>query len=206
MFSGSLAPDELATRAGAFARFADPLSLLDEEWKVVEQTAGELRRMDCPNLALLVKTRFHNSPPLLAVGVRYFFRREVETDTQLFHGLTFAKLEGISSAKKQGFDALNQALTEQGQRLEGMMSELLIWMEQIDSRLQHIEQNIQKLLEQLQLQHREVRPSDSMSIRSDTERQLVRKAIEEYRRLPEWHRMRSTAPTHERRQIGSGGR
>ena len=28
--------------------------------------------------------------PMLVVAVRYFFRREVETDAQLFHGLAFA--------------------------------------------------------------------------------------------------------------------
>ena len=186
--SGTLAPAELASKAGAFARFADPQSLLDAEWKAVEQMAGELHRLDCPNLALVVKTRFPNSPSLLAVGVRYFFRREIETDAQLFQGLTFVKLEAHHRAQEKGFAALDQMLTDQGQHLEGMMSELVDWMAKIDSRLQGIEQSMKKLLEQLQLQNREVRPSDSMSLRNDAERQLARKVIEEYRSLPEGHR------------------
>ena len=45
-----------------------------------------------------------------------------------------------------------------------------------------------KLLEQLQLRDRVVRPSDSMSFRNDAERQLARQVIEEYRDLPEGRR------------------
>ena len=149
--SGALAPAELAAKAGALARYTDPQSLLDAEWKAVEQMAGELHRLDCPNLALVVRTRFPNSPSLLAVGVRYFFRREIETDAQLFQGLTFVELEALTERQEKGFTALALMLTDQGQHLEGMMAELVDWMAKIDSRLHGIEQNMQKLLEQLQL-------------------------------------------------------
>ena len=89
---GTLAPAELAGRAGAFARFADPQSLLEAEWALVEEVAAEVRQAGFGALAHLLELRPPRGLPLLVTAVRYFFRREVETDRELFQGLTFAQL------------------------------------------------------------------------------------------------------------------
>ena len=191
--TGRLAPDELARQAGDFARFSDPHSVLEAEWRVIDRAAAEIQKADCRVLTKLLVAR----PPgggasILAIGVRYFFRREVENDPQLSQGLAFAKLEAIHDAQEKGFAALNEALSKQGQRLESMLSEVLAVVTGIDStttdtnvRVRGLEEQIQRLLERLQLQGRELRPSDSMSIRTEGERQLVKQLVTEYRSLPE---------------------
>jgi hypothetical protein len=119
---GRLAFLELAREAGTFASFENPQVLLDAEWKVIDQTASELR--GCPHLSNVLRARTRSAqnpailkPSILAVGVRYYFRREVETDEELSRGLTFAKLEALGEAQETGFAALTKALTQQGERL-----------------------------------------------------------------------------------------
>src|SRR5205085_235331 len=48
-----------------------------------------------------------------------------------------------------------------------------------------VAQQVQKVLELFHLQNRVVRPSDSLSARSEEDQQRVRKLVEEYRKLPE---------------------
>ncbi len=148
--AGSLTPSELAREAGALARFNDPQALLDAEWRLVDQAAGELRERS-PNLwkLLVARPKAGNRPSLLAVAMRYYFRREVESDQALFQGLAI------------------EVVTDTNARVRGL------------------EEQIQKLLERLQLQGREVRPSDSMSLRNEGERQLVKQLVTVYRSLPE---------------------
>jgi serine/threonine protein kinase len=194
--AGSLTPSELAREAGGLARFNDPQALLDAEWRLVDQAAGELRER-CPKLwqLLVARPKAVNKPSLLAVAVRYYFRREVETDEALFRGLACAKWEALQEAQKKGFEALTEALSKQGQRLEGMLGDVLGIVTTIDTttkdtnaRVRALEMQIQKLLEQLQLQGRELRPGDSMSVRSEGEQQRVRELVVEYRALPEEQR------------------
>ena len=176
---------DLAKQAGAFARFGDQQVQLDAEWKLIDQTAGELRE-SCPNLwrVLVIRPRSGQSPDvlkpsILAMAVRYYFRREVETDPELARGLVFGILEKLKESQEQGFARLSDALSRQGQRL----GELIVGL---DPKIERLEQQIQTLLDKLQqLQGREVRPSDSLSIRSDAERLLVRQIVETYRSLPE---------------------
>jgi WD40 repeat protein/serine/threonine protein kinase len=193
--SGRLTPGELAREA--FARFSDPQDVLDAEWKLVEQAAGELRET-APNLCriLVARTRSGQRPSILAVAVRYYFRREVETDTQLFQGLAFAKLEALQEVQDKAFAGLTDALARQGQLLEGMLGHVLQVVGMIrdttvdtNARVRSLEQHIQMLLDHLnKFQDREVRPSDSLSVRSEGEQQLVRKVVSEFRALPEEQR------------------
>jgi len=90
------------------------------------------------------------------VAVWYYFRREVEKDQELFQGLVIAKLDALAETT-----------------------------EDTNASVKRLEQQIQKLLERSQLQDRVVRRSDSLSIRSDAERQLVQQVIAEYRSLPD---------------------
>ncbi len=207
---GGLAFGDLAKQAGAFARFDNPQALLDAEWQVIDQTAGELQE-SCPNLwkVLVGKTPSAQnsstgspsllswfrkpaaqkpstrSPSILAVAVRYYFRREVETDQELFQGLAFVKLDALQESQDKGFAALTGVLQQQGQRLNNLLDDIYGKMDEIDQGVKRLELQMQKLLEQFQLQNREVRPSDSMSIRNEGERQFVKRLVAEYRALPE---------------------
>src|SRR5712692_7447080 len=62
-----------------------------------------------------------NGPPLLVIAVRYFFRREIESDRELFQGLAFAQLERLGQRQEEGFAALDDDLTQHGQRVEGLL-------------------------------------------------------------------------------------
>ena len=50
--------------------------------------------------------RDNGGPPLLLVAVRFFFRREVESDHQLFQGLAWANLEALREQHDAAFAAL----------------------------------------------------------------------------------------------------
>jgi tetratricopeptide (TPR) repeat protein len=198
---------QLAKQAGHFARFADPTQLLDAEWGIVEQAADELRGAGHANLAQLLALRPPEGLPLLVIAARYFFRRQVEEDPKLAQGLAFARMEKLAKAQEQGFAALGAVMAEQGQQLEGLLSEIQAVVVEtheavldLQSRLtgqgeqvRQIGQAVQKLLEQHQLQRRAMRPGDSLSIRNDNERQLVKQLVARYRALPEGERQQAPA-------------
>jgi serine/threonine protein kinase len=195
---GTLAPVELARQAGAFARFADPQSLLDAEWRLVEEVAGEVRRAGFDTLAHLLELRPPQGLPLLVTAVRYFFRREVETDRELFQGLTFAQMEHLAQAEEAGFAALSEALAEQGEWLEEMLRDVRLVVvethaeilnlkaevQQIGPQLKELGQAVLQVLEQHQLQNRALRPGDSLSLHGSGERELVKQLAARYRALP----------------------
>src|SRR5262249_36180624 len=104
------------------ARFSEPERLLDAEAQALEKMAEALRGSGYTNLAGLVALRPRQGDALLVVAVRYFFRRAIEEDAALFHGLAFAKLEGLQEAQEQAFAGLNQLLREQGQRLDQVLA------------------------------------------------------------------------------------
>ncbi len=185
LIKGSLAPAQLAREAGAFAVLSDPQAILDAEWKAVQGIGVELRET-CPSLYTVLKAKIN--PNLLAVAVRYYFRRAVEVDQELFQGLVFAKVEALQESQEKGFAGLTEVLSRQGDRLEEMLTAFSGVASAIDAlgkKIDVLEGQIKKLVEQLQLQNREVRPSDSMSMRNDAERQLVKRLVAEYRSLPE---------------------
>ena len=74
----------------------DPARLLDAEWGAVGRVADELEQAGHAQLTHLLRLRPPQGPPLLAVAVRYFFRRAVEEDPKLFQALAFARWEGLA--------------------------------------------------------------------------------------------------------------
>jgi WD40 repeat protein/serine/threonine protein kinase len=190
---GSLGPAGLAQETGGFARYSDPQALLDAEFQLIQGIAAELKET-CPKLSVVL-AHPKIKPNILAVAVRYYFRREVEADPQLFQGLAFAKLEALQEGQAKGFAELTEALTRHGSRLEGLLADLLGKVDVIQATtaetnvlVRGLVERVQQVLERSQLQSREVRPSDSLSIRNEEERQLVKQLVAEYRRLPEEQR------------------
>jgi serine/threonine protein kinase len=205
--TGSLAPEQLAKGTAAFARYADPAALLDAELRTLEQVGVELRQAGYPAAAHFVTLRPGDGPPLLVSAVRYFFRREVETDEQLFRGLAFARLEGMSRGQEEGFASLHEALVQNGKRLEGLLEEVQVVVTEThrnaldikselrlqDQRLQELGQAVLQALGQRQLERRELHAADSLSVRGEPERQLVRALVQRYRALPAEQRRRTPA-------------
>ncbi|HEX4611135.1 MAG TPA: WD40 repeat domain-containing protein, partial [Urbifossiella sp.] len=80
-----------------------------------------------PALAALVALRPASDPtaaPLLAVAVRYYFRRSVEEDPKLFQGLAFAQLERLGKAQEDGAAQLAALMSRYVERLEARLGEL----------------------------------------------------------------------------------
>lgn len=199
---GSLDPKELAEGAGAFARFSDPQALLEAENDALRQLASELKQKGYVNLADFIALRPDGGETLLVVAARYFFRREVETDPALFQGLAFAQLEQVQQEQREAFDALWAAITQQGDRLRRVLDEVqaavaATYGAVLDVREEQrrqgeqgreIYQAVVDLQARFDLLHREVRPSDSLSLRNEQERSLVKQLVARYRALPEGDR------------------
>ena len=82
------------------------------------EVAGSLREYRHSALADLVELRpVANQPPLLAVAVRFFFRREVETNDQLFQGLVYDQVDQVGQALETGLGRLQDTLQNHGERL-----------------------------------------------------------------------------------------
>jgi serine/threonine protein kinase len=204
---GPLRPDDLARKAGEFARHADPEALLAAEAQALGTVADLLRLQGHGNLAWLVAQKPEQGPPLLVVAVRYFFRREVEIDRELFQGLAFTRLATLSQSQEQGFAALAEALDRQGQRLEDLLLDVHNLLLDVHDDVLDLKAEVQKqgrqvqdvgravleALEQHRLGRREVRPGDSLSIRGDDERELVKALVARYRALPEDQRRQAPA-------------
>jgi tetratricopeptide (TPR) repeat protein len=204
---GTLAPQELAREAGSFARYSDPASLLDAEWRLVEQMAGEARLAGFGTLAHFLSLRHAQGTSLVVTAARYFFRREVETDQELFQGLAFAQMERLAQTEEAGFAALADALVQHGRHLEdllgdvhdvvvqthGEMLNIKEELHQLGPQIKELGQAVLKVLEQHQLQDRALRPGDSLSIHNPVERQLVKQLVARYRALPDAEQRRLPA-------------
>ncbi|MCI0463907.1 MAG: protein kinase [Gemmataceae bacterium] len=198
--SGTLDPEELARQTSTFARYADPQSLLDAEWKAVEGMAEELRQAGYNTLAHLVVLRSEQpgSVSVLVAGVRFFFRREVETDRELFQGLSWAKLEALEEASERGFTVVADLLNRHGQKLEEILAGVEETVVQTHGAVLDVQaeqgrqgQQLQEIYQAvLEMKHRhdlgasEIRPRDSLAIGSDHERHLVKMVIARFRALP----------------------
>jgi uracil-DNA glycosylase family 4 len=194
---GAVEPAGLARRAGAFARFTDPQGLVAAEVEALGEMGEDLKRAGHDNLAAFVSLRPQQGEPLLVLAARYFFRRAVEQDQALFQGLAFAQMEKLQEGQEAAFAGLQQALAEQGARLEGLLADIQLTVtatheavldvqqEQRRQGAQHrdIYQAVLDLQSRLDLMHTELRPRDSLSIRTDGERALVKQVVARYRQL-----------------------
>ncbi len=199
---GALEPKELAEEVGAFARFGDPQALRDADAVALGRMGSELKRKGYVNLGEFVTLRPDGGETLLVTAARYFFRRQVETDQVLFQGLMFAQLEQVQEEHRDAFDALWTAFTEQGEQVQRLLGEVqaavaATYGAVLDVREEQrrqgeqsgaIYQAVVDLQSRLDLLHREVRPSDSLSLRNENERALVKQLVSRYRALPEGQR------------------
>jgi serine/threonine protein kinase len=207
---GHVVAEDLAQRAGAFARLSDARAILDAERKALREMVVELHQAGFKALAWLLNQQAHPGQSLIVVSVRYFFRREVESDAQLARGLQFEAMENLTQSQQASFRSLEQALEQQGQRIEqaltdlltvaaqtrdevaGMRSEAKDQHAQILEQMQGLQTQMQQVLEHLHMKNQPVQARHSLSIRDDRERQMVKELLGRYRSLPEAERR--TAP------------
>lgn len=195
---GKMSAGDLARRVGDLSRYGDQPGIVEAELKSLDEIALVLRKAGYEALATFLTLRPAGGPPLLLAAMRYFFQREVEKDAELFHGLAYARLEALAAGQSAGFAGLAETLEKHGDRLAGLLAELQAVVEQTHAdvldvkaelarqgqRMQELGDAVLRALEQHQLARREVLPGDSLSIRDDAERRLVRDLVKRYRALP----------------------
>jgi formylglycine-generating enzyme required for sulfatase activity len=113
----------VARRAAACQRHADPTGLVQGAVLATTQVADGIREW-APNLARLLRQPTPAGPPLLAAAFCYFFRREVETDDELAHGLFFDGLRQLSASQAKGFGEVRQVLDTLGGRFDEVFEHL----------------------------------------------------------------------------------
>jgi tRNA A-37 threonylcarbamoyl transferase component Bud32 len=191
----SIQTADLAQQAAELVPQGDAPGLLEREWQALNQISALLKEAGHASLARLAALRPGGGElPLIAVAVRYFFRRAVEQDAELYRGLSFAQWEAIAEDQRQGFEQLGQMLDANGRRLDEMLDLLgevrgavLDLRREIAGQREQIKQlahDVLSVLNQHQLSQRELRGGDSLSIRTDDERRLVRDIVARYRSLP----------------------
>ncbi|MBX9581103.1 MAG: peptidylprolyl isomerase, partial [Gemmataceae bacterium] len=161
-----------------------------------------------PRLAKLVAARpAGGGLPLLAVAVRYYFRRRVEDDPALARGLTVAGLDRLGRDQTAGFDRLERAAADHAGRLAELLGDVRAGVARVEAgvrdvadlmagqtgQLREIGDAVRQLLDRHHLARREVRPGDSLSVRDEAERAAVKKLVARYRALPEGDRRRVPA-------------
>jgi hypothetical protein len=138
LLSGDLDPVSLSQEAAPFPGFADPLALLEREGQTLDRLAGIVKEAGYPTLGHFLSLRPQGATPLLVVAVRYFFRREIETNQSLFAGLMFSRVEQMSQVQEAGFDALFTALQQHGHRVAEVLTDVLAVATQTQADVQDI--------------------------------------------------------------------
>jgi tRNA A-37 threonylcarbamoyl transferase component Bud32 len=114
---------ELARLAAGMRRHADAPGLVEAANTVVGQVADALGG-DYPNLSRLLNTPTPSGPPLLAAAFAFFFRREVEQDDELAHGLFFDGLRHLAGSQAKAFVEVGKALAMLGDRFDDVMDQM----------------------------------------------------------------------------------
>ena len=203
---GRLHPEEVARRAGLMANRSDPQAVLAAEKQALFDMAAELKQAKLDALAWLLEQEPQPGQSVLVVAVRYYFQRRVEEDEELARRLQFTAMENLSEAQHKGFQQLDEGLKSHALRVEQAMSDLIEIAEEIrdlaggmrdatlDLRAERekmrgenneLYAKVLQMLEQQQMHQRPVHSGDSLSMRSDVERQKVKEYLGHYRRLSE---------------------
>ena len=119
----NLSSKEIAHQTASSKRFADPKGMVDSAQQVVSQIADALAT-EFPDLGQLLKQGSGEGPPLIVAAFAYFFRREVETDEELAHGLFFDGLRQLSASQAKAFVEVGKALTSLGGQFEQVFEQL----------------------------------------------------------------------------------
>lgn len=114
----------VVSAAAGFTRFSDPQQRVQDGVQTVAGMAAELKERGYRYLAWLVASQPMPGASLLVIAVRFFFRREVESDQQLWQGLAWASWQKISETQEHGFACLGAALAQNVSQLERLLAQL----------------------------------------------------------------------------------
>jgi hypothetical protein len=145
--------DEAASEAQTFARYTDPKQLVAAELQAVTVVADDLKRAGYAELARFISLCPAPGPyPLLVIAVRYFFRREVESDPRLSATWQFQQLEGLTQAQQAGFEQLHDAIAQHGAKMESLLEDVLEVVTETRDDVRAIREELQQLRELLAAQ------------------------------------------------------
>lgn len=173
---------ELARRAATMERHGDPARMTAAAHHAVKETAEALRD-EAPVLADLLTAAPDGGTPLLAAAFAFFFRREVETNAELAHGLSFDYLRLISERQERGLDVLDFRTAGILDQINVLFDALEKWFAAQDAKLDKIINDLDKLIRQ-----RDVPTSTSeplkVSVTDKDELKLLQKLRDQLRDLP----------------------
>src|SRR5262249_12662755 len=115
-------PKDIAKQIDTYRRYTDRRGMIQGAEQVVAGIADDLS--EYPNLARLLRQKTPAGPPLLVAAFTFYFRREVETDPELAHGLFWDGLRQLSASQEQAFEEVGKALTTLGQHFEQVFEHL----------------------------------------------------------------------------------
>ena len=115
-FTSEVSAEELARRVSSIARHGNPAKLAAATLAAVKE-AAETIRAEAPHLAELLTVAPDDGTPLLAAAFAFFFRRELETNDELYKGLSFDYLRQMSERQEHGLDLLDY-------RTEGILDQI----------------------------------------------------------------------------------
>ncbi|MFO0821955.1 MAG: hypothetical protein U0792_02360 [Gemmataceae bacterium] len=211
---GRLVAGDLADKAGAFAAYSDPDALVKAEKAALFRLGKEVQDAGFRTLGWLLAQPAQGSQSVVVVAARYFFRREVETNSTLFRGLQFTAVESLGEAQKEGFRGLDESLTAAADRLDETLAEaaaeILAAVGMVHGEVQaahdsvkavhatakaahdsvqalaaEMRSQIAVVLARLDMADKPVQPEHSMAVRTDREREQVRELLKSLRKAPE---------------------
>jgi formylglycine-generating enzyme required for sulfatase activity/tetratricopeptide (TPR) repeat protein len=198
-----LVPAHVAEAAAAFGRHGDLAGLIDGATRAVETIADALRE-DFPALARLLRQPAGDRPPLLVAAFAFFFRREVERNDELANGLMVDGLRRLSASQAKALSELERAMQQVGEQLEAGLTEIAGEVHVLHDEVGEAREaalqardaadrlfvQVQELIGKVGLSRRELKASDSFSIRGSDERRAVKALLETFRELPDDQRER----------------
>ncbi|VTT99689.1 serine threonine protein kinase : Serine/Threonine protein kinase OS=Beggiatoa sp. SS GN=BGS_0589 PE=3 SV=1: Pkinase [Gemmataceae bacterium] len=211
---GKLVAGDLADKTGHFAAYTDPSALLRAEKAALTRLGKEVQDAGFKALGWLLAQPAHGAESVVVVSARYFFRREVETDAELFRGLQFVAVEALGESQRDGFRGLDESLAAAADRLETALdevaAELLEAVAVVQSEVQAAHDSVRAahetakaahdsvqalvaemraqlatVLAKLDMADKPVQPEHSLSVRTDREREQVRELLKRIRTAPE---------------------
>ncbi len=211
LLTGDIDAALLSRDVGAFARFTDPEAIVRHRDRLAGDLTREIREGGFQSLAYLLAA-VDVEESLLIHALRYYFNREQDRRPRLKKFLEELRWQHLQTGLDDGFAALDDVLERHGEMLSKLLSEatalraearehyldLKDEFRRLDERQAQANRDLyQNILDALQTNlrrpEREVRFSDSFSLRTENEYQFVKQLVAKYRTLPDDERRRLPA-------------
>ncbi len=143
--SVTVMPADLARRVASLERHGDPAQMTVAAYRAVADTSAALQP-EAPHLARLLTAAPEGGSPLLVSAFAFFFRREIETNDELAHGLSFDFLRLISERQERGFTLLDGRTAGILDQFDVLFDSLGEWFAATDAKLDDINAKLDQLV------------------------------------------------------------